>query len=483
MQGPSPTDTGSASGLLCRLAIDTPSSDLPASAYDAATRMLLDSLAVAVGGWNADGIAAVLDEFRDWGGKGQSTVLVYGDRLPPPEAAFVNGAMIHALDYDDLYRPAALHLMASVLPSCLAAAEQSQATGRELLAGMILGVEVAARLGLAMRHLWKPAQAAGFLPSTIIGGFGATAAAARLLGLKVDQAVHAMGLYYAQNAGNRQALYDKTLTKRLQPAFAARAALTSCLLARRGITGPMHAIEGDAGLVRLYAGAEGDIDPQALRTAGRCWQIEQLAIKRFPSCGACHPLTQAALDLIADQVIEVADIKSVELYLGEGGNRMVGMPFELGASPQADAQFSVAYAVALVLLRHEAGIARYTSDAIRADRDVAALARQMIIREHMDAVPARQAFDDDEPFWVDQPHVLTVTMRDGRVLTRSRSIRDVLSPDPAGFETASRKMRDCAEFAGVFAAGQADAIIHAVGRLDQAASLHDLLQACHATDL
>jgi len=468
----------SLSKILAELAVTIPATSLPSSAMDAAAKMTLDTLATGIAGWNADGVPESLALLRDWGGNPQCTVLVHGDRLPPPLAAFINGMMIHALDYDDLYRPAALHLMSSVLPVCLAAGELKSRTGRDLLAGVVLGVEVAARLGLALQPCWRRDQGAGFLPSTIIGGFGATAAAARMLGLTVEQTTHALGIYYAQNAGNRQALYDKTLTKRMQPALAARAALWAAQLAERGLTGPRGAIEGDAGLIRLYAASDQKISPAALREALPEYQIEKLAIKRFPSCGACHPLTQAALDLVREHSLEPARIEEIELYLGEGGNRMVGMPFEIGETPQANAQFSVAYGVALALLRKGADITRYTSESILADEKVAALARQIRILHHLPEPPERERFSDDEPSFVDQPHVLTVRTRDGRTLSARSSIRAVLSPESGDFETAAAKLRECAAFSGICPPDQAGAVIEAVRQLKDTTNLDGLLKLC-----
>lgn len=103
------------------------------------------------------------------------------------------------------------------------------------LAAMILGIELAARIGVA-EHSRRRGQ--GFLPSSLAGSFGAVITAACLLGLSREQIVHALGINYAQISGNRQALLDASLTKRLQPAFAVRSALWAVDLARTGITGP-----------------------------------------------------------------------------------------------------------------------------------------------------------------------------------------------------------------------------------------------------
>ena len=87
----------------------------------------------------------------------------------------------------------------------------------------------------------------------MIGGFGATAAACRLEGCTVEQTVDAMGIWYAQASGTRQALFDRTLTKRIQPGIAARAGVFSCDLARRDFTGPQRIIgRRTASLTQIY---------------------------------------------------------------------------------------------------------------------------------------------------------------------------------------------------------------------------------------
>lgn len=467
-----------ATRILAELALRTPSDTVSASARGAARKMILDTLGCAIAGYDSEGVAACLAAARDRGGREQAGVLVYGDRLPVPEAAFVNGVMIHALDYDDVHVPGSLHLMSSMLPVALAIGESTGAAGREIVDAVILGVEVSGRLGRACREHWHPVQAAGYLPSSIIGGFGATAGACRLMGLTVDQTVSAFGLFYAQASGNRQGLYDKTLTKRLQPAFAARAALWSADLAQRGITGPPNAIEGEAGLVRVVMNSRDPIDADALRQPGDRWEIQDLTVKQFTSCGGCHPIARAALDLAIEEDLDPSRIEHVAIYVGEGGNLMVGMPFELGDTPQVNAQFCSSYSAAVGLLRRRAGLAEFTSEQIRNDKAVADLAQRVEILTHHDAPPAPDPLPRGVQAWAGKPHGLFVTLRDGRRLERWCSPARVLNPDALDWDGVVAKFRECSDFSGICPPGDANRIIDAVAHLHEAADANALLAAC-----
>jgi 2-methylcitrate dehydratase PrpD len=277
--------------------------------------------------------------------------------------------------------------------------------------------------------------------------------------------VHALGINYAQASGNRQALFDKTLAKRLQPAFAARSALWATGLAQCGLTGPPQALEGDAGLFRVYLDAEPP-PPDEITAATGIHAIERVSVKRFPSCGAAHAVTQAALDLASEHDLQAADIDEVAVYLGGGPNSLVGMPFRLGRNPQVNAQFSAAYGAALGLLRRRAGLAEFRDAQVRSDTAVAELAARTRLLTHMDRPPAAERIDDDWPAHVDVPHVVTVRTRDGRILQRDCTLRHVLEPGNTNWDRVVAKFRQCAAFAGVDAAGT-DALIASVAGLDE----------------
>jgi 2-methylcitrate dehydratase PrpD len=471
--------TMSITRILSEIAINTPASRITPAALESCKKLILDTVGVSLAAWNAPGIPEAFGQLAKWGGAKEATVLAYGARLPGPDAAFINSAMAHALDYDDLHDPSALHISSVVFPVVLATGEIAGASGSDVLAAMILGIEAACRIGMPYNRRRRGLQGRGFLPTSVIGGFGAALAACRLLGHSVDRAVHAAGINYAQASGNRQALFEKTLTKRLQPAFTARNALWAAFLADCGITGPEKCFEGEAGLFRVYIDAEPPA-PEEIAKQRDQFEIERNTIKRFTSCGLAHPLTQAALDLAEEHRLRREDIAEVGIYGhgGPDGENLTGGPFVMGDNPQVSAQFCSAYGVAVALLRGKAGLAEFTNERVRADAEVAELARQVKILAEIDDPPPTVRIEDDFPEHVDKPHVLLVKTRDGRELRKTYTIRYILSPERMPMEKTVAKFRECVRFSGVCLDDKAEKIVSAVRAFEQFRSVSEFAALC-----
>jgi len=463
--------------ILAELALHTAAADVPAKTYDAAKKMVLDTLGVTIAGYNAGGIPEVIELMRDWGGKPEATLLIHGGKLPAPQAAFANSAMSHAHDFDHTHQFGVGHVMVSLLPVSLAAAEMTDASGKELLAAVVLGQEVTCRLGWAFRK--QKAKGGyfvmGFLPASVIGGFGATAAACRLLGMTVDETVHALGINYAQASGNRQALFDKTLTKRLQPAFAARSALWAAELARRGVTGPPNALEGDAGLFRIYKNAD-PCTPDDLAGPRDFYEIERDSIKPHPCCCVAHAYVAAQLGRQHD--FKAEDIELIQVHMGRGPS-LTGGPFRIGDNPQVNAQFSSAYCVALGVLRGRVGLAEIADEQVLRDTEVAELAKRVVM-EPLDELPPPKPPEPELIPWAvggNRYHGVKVRTKDGRTFTCFRTYREVLGPETTmAMDNVVRKFRECAEFSGICPPKRAKAIIDSVMRLDETALAADFIR-------
>ena len=137
---------------LAELTIHTGYEDVKQSARDATKRMVLDTLGTAFAGWRQPGISEVVEQMRHWGGRAEATLWTYGGALPAPNAAFANSCMTHALDYDDKYYEAGLHIMSSVLPVSLAVGQMEHRSGQDVLTAVVLGVEIAGRIGAFLEH-------------------------------------------------------------------------------------------------------------------------------------------------------------------------------------------------------------------------------------------------------------------------------------------------------------------------------------------
>jgi 2-methylcitrate dehydratase PrpD len=462
-------------GTLARMALEPATDALPASAQAATTRLLLDAIGCAVGGTGAPGVKAAVDQMEAWGGSPEATIFFSKKKVPAPHAAFANSTLIHALDFDDVYIPAAaLHVTSVIVPTALAAGEMAEASGKDVLAAIALGIEVAGRLGIAAR---KRRRCEGFLPTTLDGGFGAVAAAARLLGMDEQACVHAMGLNYSQTAGSRQALLDSTLTKRMQPGFAARSALWAVALARRGVSGPPNCLEGDAGYFKTYL--DGTVPDAAELTAPKSFmEVENTALKRYPSCGAAHPSQEAAERLAIEENLQPEEIARVELFGAYLKGGIVGRPFRIGENPQVDAQFSAAYAVALGLLRRSASLLDYTDEAVRTRTDLADLAASMSFIDTPSDVPdPMMDAPPDYPEYTTRPYGVVVHTLDGRRLVRASCPARTFAPDAATPDDVKKKLHDCARFSGVCSTKSAEALIRTTLALAQSESLDDLMSS------
>lgn len=170
------------SAILAEYVANTVYADLPERAVAMTKMSLLDALGVtlAAGGLCAE-CGAFVEIARESGGKKESTILGFGDRVPAHMAAFANGAMAHALDFEDAHDLALVHPNAATVPAALAIAESiGNVNGKDFITAMAVGCDVVCRLGLALKE--NPAEYGWYMPP-ILGSFGAAAATGKLLNL------------------------------------------------------------------------------------------------------------------------------------------------------------------------------------------------------------------------------------------------------------------------------------------------------------
>lgn len=339
-------------GLTSRLArhiVETPFEALPAATVDAARRALLDGIGVmiAASGLSRD-VPPFIDLARSSGG-GEATILGTWDRVPASAAAFANGAMAHALDYEDTFDAAACHPNASLIPAALALAEaDGSVSGRDLIAAVAIGGDLVCRMGLC---LTRPMEDGGWYPPPILGAFGAVAAAARVMRLSPGQVADAFSLLLCQLGGPGEIKHSPdTVIRAVREAFPAQAAVTSILLARAGVRGFDAPLEGEAGFFRIYA--DGAYDAVTLLDGlGERFLGEDISFKPWPACRGTHGYIELALHLAGQHRLNWRDIGEIRLTGGEV-QAMLALPLERKRRPATsiDAKFSLPYTVALALV-------------------------------------------------------------------------------------------------------------------------------------
>jgi 2-methylcitrate dehydratase PrpD len=417
-----------------RLSIDR----MPAEVIAAAKTNLFDTLACATAGISAGGVKDMTRLVVDWGGKPEASIWCTGERVPAHHAAWVNGMMAHARDYDDTHDEAVLHAGVSVIPAAIAAAElNGEATGADLLAGITGGLELICRLGMATSI---GIIESGFMYTSLFGHFAATAAAARVMGFDADQTVNALGVAYSQAAGTHQVTRDAALTKRMQPGFAAKTALISVALTRIGIRGAQNTFEGVDGLFRTYL--RGRYDPMVLREGlGKRFEFLNLSYKPYPCCRFDHTAIDAALQIRRGLGGEIAGIRKISAMVNKQAYEAVCTPVGIRKSPETivQAQFSIPYTVACALVKDSVGLADFTDAALR-DPAVRALAAKVDAR-------VDERIERDWSRKVSPTHLVVETNRgtfEARV-DYPRGHRQT----PMSREDFDRKMSGCLEISGI----------------------------------
>jgi 2-methylcitrate dehydratase PrpD len=375
---------------LARHAAETPFEAFPANAIEAAKRSLLDAVGVMIAASGlGEGCEAFAEEARAAGGTAEATVLGYGFRAPALSATLANGAMAHALDFEDAYDGAPLHPNAPTIPAALAVMEAGGAvSGKELLTALALGCDVVCRLGLGLKE--NP-DVYGFYTPPILGAFGAAAAAGRLMRLTTEQMVDAFALTLGQATASAQFKTNPdSVVRAVRDAFAAHAGVLSARLAARGVKGFDGAFEGKYGLYALYARGACDADT-VLRDLGKDFLGAYVSFKPWPACRGTHSFIEAALHLKATHKLAVADVKSVTA-IGAPMMTMLTEPRAMKIAPRTgiDAKFSVPFTVATALIKDDVTLDDF-SDSARGAPAVLRLAERTVFEVDPKAPPGMQA--------------------------------------------------------------------------------------------
>ena len=378
---------------------------LPHATIAAAKRAILDGVGVmlAASGVSAD-IAPFVELARSLGGAPQATIIGFKERVSSPMAALANGAMAHALDFEDAFDPAPCHPNASLLPALLSAAEsRPPVSGREFIVAVATGCDLVCRMALSLR---QPLELGGWYPPPILGAFGATAAVSRALRLNPVQITDAFSLLLCQNTCPGEIKHSpETVIRAIREAFPAQAALLSALLAERGVRGFAHPLEGQNGFFALYA--SGRYEPSDITDGlGERFWIEHLSYKKWPCCRGTHAFIEAAQTLRREHGFAAGDIADLRIFGGEL-QRMLCEPGAQKCRPQTviDAKFSLPFTLAVALRDVEVTLASFTP--------------QRLTDPLLLSLAAKACFEFRQE--VSQPAAgeICITLKDGRVLRQS----------------------------------------------------------------
>ena len=370
------------SAQVCEAIAGLDPAHLPAEAMEAARLALLDATGVMLA---ASGLSPETMPFRTLAAAtgGPCAVLGTASRTTAAMAALANGAMAHALDFEDAFDRAPGHPNASLVPALIALAQaEGPVDGRRFLAALALGGDLSCRLGLALR---QPMEAGGWYPPPILAGLGAAVGAAKLLGLDATRTRDALSLMLCQSVMPGEIKHSEgTVIRAVREAFPAQGAVLSAQLARQGVAGFEQPLEGRSGFYALYAG--GLFAPEDLLDGlGQHFHTTELTFKPWPSCRGTHPFIEMALSLRGRAT---SDIVGIEARIDDV-QRMLTEPAARKQAPATliDAKFSIPFCIALALVHGRVDLDSFSPAALTDPRLLAMAAK---VSARVDPAPGWQ---------------------------------------------------------------------------------------------
>jgi 2-methylcitrate dehydratase PrpD len=330
---------------------------LPAEVVRMARRCLLDTVGCALQGSTTPEAELLRRAREDLGGAGPCTVWGAPGGIAPQAAALLNGSHAHLRELDDIGGGG--HAGACQVPAALAAAEMVGADGKAVLLGLVAGHEITSRLTDAASYDTMTLH--GWHTTGVYGALGAAAAAARVMGLDAGGTAHALGLAGSYVGGTWAFMADGAMSKRVHPGRSAETGLTAAALARRGVTGPREVLDAPwGGLFETYV--PGEADAQApLKDLGEGYRIMKKGVKPYPVCWGINSAADSMLALRAAHALTPGNVRRVRVVLSEMSRRMIGTT---RVDTVLDAQMSVAYALAWILLRGRLTLDEFTPEAL-----------------------------------------------------------------------------------------------------------------------
>ena len=376
---------------------------LPASVAAMCDAVLMDVAGLCVAARNSDYVRAALRASEE---PGACTIIGHAGGFNVASAALTNGTAAHGEDYDDTFEGGPVHAGAVIIPAVLAAAEQHGLSGGDAARGIAVGCEVMCRLCLVAP---KRVHKAGFHPTAVFGALGAAAGVSSALGFEDAQWVNALGIAGSMASGIIEYLAEGAWTKRMHPGWAAQAGYRAARMAREGFTGPRTLFDGDHGFFHAFANSDGCDYRAMLDGAGRQWLCADIAFKPY-ACGTmAHPYIDCARKLVSEGV-SPGEVIAIECKTAEGIVHRLWEPLAAKQNPPNGyaAKFSIPYAIAVGMLRGDAGLVEY-EEAVVHDPAVRALAAKV-----------RYVVDPENPYPRQFTGHVRVTLRSGEVREASQ---------------------------------------------------------------
>lgn len=430
--------------------------DIPPAIKDTTKRCFLDTLGAMIAGSTAPGCREVVEVVKAWGGAPESTIAVFGGKVPAPNAVWANCTLGRSQEIDS-FATTGDHPFVAAVPTVLAISEgMGGLTGKDAITAIILAVDFNIRLRLATgRRVGETPWTAGtYAP------FTSAIVAGKVMRLAEAQFLDALGLAFAQMSNTVQCHREGTLAVRVHNGMGAKNGLVAALLARKGITGPHDILEGKYGYYPVFE--ENRYEREVLLAKlGQEYHAEEIMMKPYSCCAMNFPAIETTLALARENNLQAKDISAVVVRTNQGTYNFNALPIEAKKRPQdpTSAQFSLYYTLARALVNREVYLAHFTPESIR-DPDVLEMAGRVTV--------VVDAALEPKPGTI-PPCIVEIRTRGGAVFSARAQYFKGHSKDPMTFDECVSKFK---KNLGFSCRSLADKNVHAL--VDMVQNLEDV---------
>lgn len=449
---------------VCEHLVSSDYSSLDETTVNRVKTRLIDSIGVIAAGVHAPKCDEMFSLLESYGSSSQSSVLFRKHRFDAPSAAMMNSFSMRSYDFEAIeaenhnHKSSAAHISGTTVPTALAVAEREHSSGRDFIAALALGDDLASRLGEASGFDIY----GGWDNTSTINGLGATAIAGKLLGLDEVQMRNALGLDLNMLGGSMDNINFKTYGFKFNMANAARSAIFSADFAARGMTASHDAINGGKGYFFLFCGDKKN--PQLLLDGLGKEYFGDVVIKPWSACRATHPSIDAVMQIVESGSIDPAHVEKVVIHTTpRTANGFVGQPWEIGEDPQVRGAFSVIYTAALAVA-YKCVRPEYMNLEAMQDPDLNRLIAKISIDPSLSPDEYQTAEAD-------------IVMDDGvSYHARCDAPKGDIYRNPMSQDEIMDKFYKNIAFSGSLSVKEADGIVEMIGRLEELDDINQLIE-------
>ena len=373
--------------------------DLPENVVNEVKRYLYDSVGCAYGGYHTKDVNILRDIYLGMEGKGEATLLGFGDKMPAVNATLVNSLMVRALDFNDIYWKEDPSHPSDLIPAALAVGEMVDASMKEVIVAIVLAYEFEQRMCLfavpgVRERKWHHATLTQFV-SPIVAG--------RLLGLTVDQMVMAIGINGSHNHTIGCPTAGKlTMMKNTVDPMSVQSGVFAALMAQKGYSGTEAVFEGKEGFMDCF-GPDWDND-MLLAGLGDSFKILECSMKAFPTEALTHTHISATLNVVRGNNISYDQIEKVTVTSIARACDILFDAHKYRPESRETADHSLPYCIAAALVDHQITTDSFSDEKMKDKR----------IWEVIDKIKGVASEEFEKMFPAKQPSKVVVKTTDGK---------------------------------------------------------------------